>query len=215
MSLLKLKSKFCKLGPDKRLYGLDVPIVGLTGGIATGKSTVSNILLKKGLPVIDADALVKDIYAKESTKALVARVAPTVSGLNGIDFKALRAVFFQEPEVKSELESHIYSHLPVAFIKKFKELGSPEFVVYDVPLLFEKSLENLMDVSVLVYAPKEIQIQRLIRRDKIDENLAQNILSHQWPIEKKKALAEVIIDNSREIGHLDKEVDHFVNSLFL
>ncbi len=215
MSLLKLKSKFCKLGPDQRLYNLNAALIGLTGGIATGKSTVSALLKAKGLPIIDADALVKEIYAKESTKALVSRVAPTVSGLKGIDFKALRSIFFKEPEVKSELENHIYGLLPEAFMTSYKRLGSPDFVIYDVPLLFEKSLDKKMDLSALVYASEKTQIERLMKRDSIDEELAKTILSHQWPIEKKKAHAEVIIDNSREIKSLEQEVERFLQRLFI
>ena len=75
-SLLKLKSKYCKLAPEQRLYDLSIPIVGLTGGIATGKSTVSEILKQQGVALIDADALVKDIYALNETKKLVKKLAP-------------------------------------------------------------------------------------------------------------------------------------------
>lgn len=215
MSLLKLKSKFCKLGPDQRLYALDVPLIGLTGGIATGKSSVSNILNSKSLPIIDADALVKEIYAKESTKTLVASVAPTVSGLNGIDFKALRAIFFKDSKVKSELETHIYGLLPSAFQKAYEDLDSPDFVIYDVPLLFEKGLDKVMDATVLVYAPREQQIERLINRDHIDENLAKTILSNQWPIDKKRDLADLIIDNSNDFKALDEKVESLAQELFL
>lgn len=148
MSLLKLKSKFCKLNPENRLYRLDIPIIGLTGGIATGKSSASSILSKKGAPIIDADALVKDIYAMDETIELLAKLAPQVlKDKKTIDFKLLREIFFNDHSLKGELETHIYSLLPQAFRARLKSLEAPNFVIYDVPLLFEKGLQKSMDLN--------------------------------------------------------------------
>ena len=214
MSLLKLKSEFCKLKPSQRLYGLDIPLIGLTGGIATGKSTASGYLAGKRLPVIDADALVKDIYAQEQTKSLVSQNAPEAISAGQIDFKRLRESFFSHPKLRQKLEEHIYSLLPAAFRIHLAELGKPQFVIYDVPLLFEKNLQEKMDLTLLIYAPKETQIKRLISRDEIDKPLAETIISNQMPIEEKKELGDFIIKNDKSLKQLKQELDIFCDQIF-
>lgn len=214
MSLIKLKAKYCKLDASQRLYGLDIPVVGLTGGIATGKSTVSKSLRAMGIPVIDADSLIKDIYKMDSTIELVSKVAPKAIKENEIDFKTLRAIFFNDESIKSQLEAHLYSLLPQAFKSALGEYTSPEVVIYDVPLLFEKKLDQSLDFNAVVYCPKEQQVARLISRDSIDENLAQRILSNQLPIDEKKRLANYVIDNSKDISNLEVEIRKFSSKIF-
>ncbi|MFL5785739.1 MAG: dephospho-CoA kinase, partial [Bacteriovoracaceae bacterium] len=134
---MKLKTAWNKLPAAKRMHHLTVPIVGLTGGIATGKSTVAKLLIDHGLPVINADLLVKSIYAHAETKEWIRLNYPDSMKGNEIDFKSLRENFFTAPAVKDEIEAYIYARMPDAFNLSYKNLGRPSFVIYDVPLLFE------------------------------------------------------------------------------
>ncbi|MCO4753754.1 MAG: dephospho-CoA kinase [Bacteriovoracaceae bacterium] len=211
MSLLKLKSKYCKLAPEQRLYNLDRPLVGLTGGIATGKSTVSKLFKERGAYIIDADALVKAIYKDNETIDLVKELAPKAISGHKIDFKELRVSFFTDPNIKNKLENHIYKRLPEEFLKEVEKSQPGQLLIYDVPLLFEKAIDSKVDLSILVYAPKEIQIKRMQQRDGVELQLARTILANQMPIDEKKAMSDFILENTSDIKELEREVNSLVS----
>lgn len=211
---MKLKPQWTKLPKEKRLHKLDVPVVGLTGGIATGKSTVANMLIEEGLPVINADHLVKDVYAQEETRAFVRTNYPDVMKGNDIDFRKLREKVFTAPVVKEEIEAFIYARLPDAFAAAYENLGRPEMIVYDVPLLFEKNLDVMVDVKVLVYTPAKIQKARLMGRDGHEESMASTIMASQIDIEEKKEKSDFVIDNSGTLVELAEEVKQFLRQTF-
>ncbi|WP_412470348.1 MULTISPECIES: dephospho-CoA kinase [unclassified Halobacteriovorax] len=211
-SPIKLKKEFITLKKDKRLYQMPCPVVGLTGGISTGKSTVSKILHDKGFPIIDADALVKEVYkTKESIDHLKKYYSRVVEEDNSINFKLLREYFFQDIQIQNDIESLIYRQLPEAFLKAFKDLGSPKVVIYDVPLLYEKNLDSFIDHKAVVYCPRAKQVERLMARDGIEKDLACKILAKQIDIEEKAKLADTVIDNSGkpEDLNLNMFLDHF------
>lgn len=194
--MFELKSNYITKSKENRLYQLDCPVIGLTGGIATGKSTVSSQLSEKGFPVICADKLVKEVYTTQKTITHLNKYYPQVLNNNEIDFKQFRELFFGDKSIQEDVEKLIYSQMPDMFLKTYHQLNDPSIVIYDVPLLFEKGLDNLVDVKVTVYCPKEEQIKRLIKRDSISEELAENIISKQMPIDDKKNASDMIIDNS-------------------
>lgn len=210
---MKLKAEWNKLSPGKRLHGLNVPVIGLTGGIATGKSTVSKMLSDRGLPVINADLLVKDIYARQDTRDFIRNNYPDVIKGSEIDFRLLREKFFTAPVVKEEIEAFIYARMKEAFDNAYKKLGRPSLVVYDVPLLFEKHLESAVDMKVLVYAPAKIQRARLMERDGHEENMARTIMESQMDIEAKKDKSDFVIDNSATLEDLAEEVNQFLRQI--
>jgi len=212
---MKLKNNLVKLSSDKRLYQLEVPVVGLTGGIASGKSTVSQALEAKGLPVINADHLVKSIYSYEETISFISLEFPEAVIKGQIDFKVLRQKVFLNREAKELVERFIYQRLPEAFLSAFNKFKDPECIVYDVPLLFEKGLENLVDINVLVYAPRKIQRTRLMTRDGHLEEMANNILGQQMNIEDKKLKAEFVIDNSQTEEELAENINQFLRQAFI
>ena len=205
--MIRLKKKLISKDSATRLYGLEKPIIALTGGIATGKSTVSKILSDRGLKIIDADQLVKAIYQTDPAKNFIKTHFPEVWETNEIDFKKLRQLFFSNPDVKSKVEQYIYSELPHFFLEETKKIEQQDFFLYDVPLLFEKNLVTKMDASVLVYAPAEIQKQRLMKRDALSEEMALQIMSQQLDIEFKRSKADFIIHNTGSIAQLKKEVE--------
>ena len=136
---MKIKNNFNRLNNESRIYKLNVPVIGLTGGIASGKSTVTAILKEKDLPVIDADQLVKGIYALPETLDFIKKNYPEVIKYGVIQFPLLRQKVFSNSDVKSKIEEFIYQRLPMAFKLAFENLHQPSVVIYDVPLLFEKN----------------------------------------------------------------------------
>lgn len=210
----KLKNNLVKLAADMRLYNIPVPIIGLTGGIGTGKSTVAALLRKHGLHVIDADANVKTVYQKPETVEFIRQNFPAAVPDNQIDFKKLREIVFSNQDARTLVEGHIYSHLPQVFKEAFSLFEKPAVIVYDVPLLFEKQLHLLVDLSVCVYAPREVQIQRLMARDHSSRELAENILSSQLDIEAKKKLSDFVIENTGDLNQLEKNIQDFINNVF-
>jgi len=210
---MKLKSKFNRLQKEQRLYQLEIPLIGLTGGIASGKSTVSAMLKLKGWPVIDADQLVKEIYSRPETFDFIKREFPEVISNGTIQFPLLRQKVFLNHEVKAMVENFIYQALPSTFKAAFNKLHDPQVVIYDVPLLFEKSLEDQFDLTVLVYAPRKVQRARLMNRDGQLEDMANNILNQQMDIEDKKLKAQFIIDNSQTEAELAEEVQQFLRQI--
>ena len=124
---MKIHNKYIRLNQKDRLYNLKIPIIGLTGGIATGKSTVSDYLEGKQHPVVCADQLVKKIYLLHDSIDFVKENAPECIKNNSIDFKVLRKNFFNSPVLKEKIENYIYKQLPLIFMKHIDDqefLGS-------------------------------------------------------------------------------------------
>lgn len=214
MEELKLKSKYIRLINKTRLYELDIPIIGLTGGIATGKSTVASELKRLNIPVIDADGLIKYIYQKEESISFIKHVAPAAITNNSINFSILREQFFNDKELKLKVEEFLYSKLPEAFKFHLEQFINPKFVIYDVPLLFEKNLEKLIDSTILVYAPRDVQMSRLIDRDNSSTELACKILNQQDDIETKRSKASIIIENTEKLSELASKIQVLRQDLF-
>lgn len=209
----KLKNNWITKTPSTRLYSIPVPIVGLTGGIATGKSTVAEFLRKNNIPVIDADQLVKNVYLMNETKKFIQETFPKAVDNGEIVFKKLREIAFSDVSSKKTLEDYIYAHLPDQFSKAYLGFKNPSFIVYDVPLLFEKKLNELVDVTVCVYASRQMQIIRLMARDHIERDLAEKILDNQMDIENKKKLADLVIFNTEGPDELNFKLKQFIEDL--
>lgn len=215
MEDLKLNPKYISLTQNTRLYETQIPIIGLTGGIATGKSSASLELEKLGAKIICADKLIKYIYTKEETLEFIKKNFQSAIINNQVDFKALRSEVFSNPALKKELENYLYSHLPSAFKYHLAQFENPNFIIYDVPLLFENKLETKLDATLLIYAPRETQLKRVIERDNNDENLANKILDSQDSIESKRSKASFIIENTGSLEELTQKIQSLRGSLFL
>lgn len=203
----KLSSKWITKDSSNRLYGIPVPIVGLTGGIATGKTTIAQLFREENIPVIDADKLVKGIYQKKESFDFITLHFLDAIIDNTIHFKTLRELAFKTPENQLKLESFIYAQMPLAFTEAYKSFGPHEFIVYDVPLLFEKGLHTKTDVSVCAYSPRSLQLVRLVKRDNISTDLAEVILTKQMDIEEKKKQSDLFIENTDGLDELKKHFD--------
>lgn len=180
--------------------------IALTGGIATGKSTVCSLLKLHGFLTIDADKIAHQLLDEHST---------TIAQLFGNEYvkegkvlrKELGKIIFTNEENKLKLEAFIHPLIKEVIEKEariFEEQGKPYFI--DIPLFFE-TMHYPIEKSVVVYTPKTLQIQRLMQRDGIDEEEAKLKISNQMDIEEKKALATFVIDNSTTLKNLQKEVE--------
>lgn len=207
-----LKAHWITLTPKTRLHQCPIPIIGLTGGIGSGKSTVSNLLRTMSYDVIDADALVHDIYDDYRSIEFVKGLASDAVVDGEIHFQNLRQVAFSKPNILKQLEDFVYEQLPAHFLEKAKACSN-SFIFYDVPLLFEKELHSQCDASAVVYCTPEQQIQRATSRDHTSSDVIKTIMEKQLPLSQKKQQADLVIDNTSSEEHLKIEVQSFIKQL--
>jgi dephospho-CoA kinase len=211
----QLKQNYIRLSMQERIYQLSIPIVGLTGGIATGKTSAANFFRQQELPVISADKLIKTIYAWPETLEFLKREVPSVLEGYKILFPKLRELFFRESFLRQKLEGFLYTRLPSAFHHELQQYAQPQVVIYDVPLLFEKKLNAGHDQVICVYCNRKEQIERMNNRDGTTGELAQQILSCQWDIDKKREASDWIINNQQDTQVLDSECQKILGELFV
>ena len=217
--LIKLKPEFVKLGPKDRLYECPWPMIGITGGIASGKSTACRFLSDRGLAVVSADHLVKLIYGRPESVAFIKKHFPAAIGENqAIHFPTLRKIAFDHPGNRTLLENFLYPQLGWAFdleFKRLKDRAKYECIVYDVPLLFEKQLQAKLDLSVCVYSTSERQLEQMVKRDNIDHELAKKMIEGQLPLSEKLKLADRVIRNEADLVALELACDEFIRYVAL
>ena len=211
---MKLKKEYERLTSEQRLYQSDVPMIGLTGGIASGKSTVSRLLEAKGLTVVSADQLVKNIYKWPESIQFIKSNFPDCMTNEEINFKRLREKVFQDETTKKLIESFIYQRLPQAFHDELELKSNPQIIIYDVPLLFERGMGKVFDLVLLVYTPRSVQLERLKARDHISTELAEKMLSQQMDIEDKKSKSDFVINNIGIEKELTQETEKFLGQFF-
>lgn len=184
--------------------------IGLTGGIASGKSTVARLLAEKGVPVIDADALARRVVEPGSPAlAEIAARWPSVVEDGRLDRKALAAIVFSDPAERKALEAITHPRIRAEAERRFAEAeaaGAPQ-AVYEAALLFENDLDRELDATILVAAPIEQQIERLRARDGLDRRAAEERLRAQLPLEEKRARATFVVENDADLETLRRRVD--------
>ena len=193
-------------------------LVGLTGGIATGKTTFAAALRALGLPVVDADLLARRVVARgtPALAALAESFGPTVIGPDGaLDRKAMAALVFADPAARRRLEAITHPAIRRAMEAETARLGAAghDLVFYDSPLLYEAGLESAVSLVVVVYAPRQAQLRRLQARDGLSSGEAEARLAAQLPIDGKAARADVVVDNSDEARPLDEAAARLVKDL--
>ncbi len=181
-------------------------ITGLTGGIASGKSTVTKFFSDAGAHVIDADKIAREVV-KPGTPgydAILNYFGRTILLSNGeIDRKHLGEIIFNDPHKKARLDAIVHPLVMERTTEIVAEIAAqaPDAVVImDIPLLLETGMQNDFADVIVVYVPEHIQLERLINRDGIDEQAAMARIRSQMPIEKKRKLATVVIDNSHSLS---------------
>lgn len=168
-------------------------VIGITGGIASGKSTVSNYLRSCHYEVIDCDLLTRKAY-DDCFESIQNAFSECIE--NGtVNRQKLAAIVFQNPQKKQELEAIIHPYCRKQMIQAIKN-KQEGLLFLDIPLLFEAKMEDLCDEIWLVYVNQATQLQRLCARNHFSEKEAQTRIAAQMPLDKKVALADFILDNN-------------------
>jgi len=195
-----------------------VLLVGLTGNIGSGKSTVAQLFSERGATIIDADVLSRRAVevGTPAFRAIVERWGTSVLAADGaIDRGALRRVVFSDSQQLEHLNKIVHpavERMRVALVEQARQRGD-RVVVCDIPLLFEKKMTGKFDRIVLVDAPRPVRLERLVRERGLRETEAMDMIVAQMPAELKRARADFIIDNDDTLAALDRQVAEVWSSL--
>jgi len=186
--------------------------VGLTGNIASGKSTVARVWQRLGARVIDADVLARRAVAPGS--AAVRRIAEefgpgVLDESGGLDRAAMRGVVFRDPAARAKLESIVHPEVGRLRAEEEARLEAEgeSIVVHDIPLLFEAGLDPEFDAIVLVDAPEQVRLERLVRDRGLDEDEARRMIDAQMPASEKRRRADYVIENEGTLDALEREAE--------
>lgn len=190
-------------------------IIGITGGIASGKSYVCSVLVEYGYKIIDSDAIYKELSA---TNMPIYNAIKEGFGLDylcadkSLNKKKLGLLIFNNEEAKLKLNSITHPLILKEMKRQIAECND-ELVFVDIPLLFEVKLEYLCDKIVCVYLDKNEQIKRLMKRDGIDENYAIAKIHSQMALEEKKKMADYVIDSSISFEDVKRQINELIIKL--
>ncbi len=197
-------------------------LIGITGAIATGKSTASNIIKKMGYPIVDADLIARQVVepGQACLRELVKEFGESILNGNGsLDRKALGAIIFNDIKARQKLNLIIHPFIFEKIKVSIEESSKKNtFIFLDIPLLFEEypmleKYQIFLDEIWLVYTDLDTQIQRLTKRDGISVEDAQKKIASQISIEDKKDKANYILDNTKDRCYLEKQIQELLDRL--
>jgi len=177
--------------------------IGLTGGIASGKSSVGIFLKEiKGLPILDADVLSREVLAPNTmfSKTIIERYKNQITTGNKeiINRKSLAKIIFSNKEERIWIENLLHPIIYKNLLKEIENYKKSPTVILIIPLLFEANFTSICNEIWMVNCTEEQQYERLMKRDGLTKKEAKKRIKAQWPLEKKRRLADVIIDNSKD-----------------
>ena len=186
-------------------------LLGLTGGIASGKSTVAAILRRLGAAIINADELSREVVqpGQDAWKEIITTFGPDiVQGDETLDRRKLRKIVFDNPEARKKLEAIIHPRVRALAERRISELATAgnSIIVYEVPLLFEGQIHLWLRPVILVACEIETQKNRLVERDHLTEIEAQQHVDAQMSLEEKRQLADYVIEIDGNLKDLEKQV---------
>lgn len=186
--------------------------IALSGSIATGKSTVASLLALNGMRVIDADSISHEILDTSYLWVKETFGDQYVSNTK-VDRAKLGSLVFSDLEQKKILEEYLHPKIREEIFIRSEKQDSFKFpYLIDIPLFFENNAYNIKK-SVVVYTPKEIQLERFMKRNGYSKEESLKRIASQLPIDEKKKLATWVIDNSKDLKHLQNEVELFVEKI--
>ncbi|BBN94207.1 dephospho-CoA kinase [Deinococcus grandis] len=188
--------------------------IGLTGSIGAGKSTVAQLLRARGLTVLDADEQARLVTQDPETLTLIEARFPGVVVGGRLDRAALSARVFGQPEALAALNAIVHPRVRERMAALEAQAGS-RVVVQDVPLLFEGGLDAQMDAVIVVDAPLPLRVGRVMARSGLTEAEVLARDARQLPADQKRARATVVIDNDRDLPHLEAQLDRALRQLGL
>jgi dephospho-CoA kinase len=188
--------------------------IGLTGGIATGKTTVADIFSSLGVEIIDTDEIAKDVVkpGKPALQLIIDSFGEDIIEKKSkkLDRKKLRKLIFENNEYKKNLESILHPIIRQKTLDRILKIKS-KYVIIVVPLLIETGFIEIVDYVIVVDCPKEIQLKRLLERDQISKKDGENIIKNQINREDRLKKADTVIDTSKDI----KSIINQVNKIYL
>lgn len=193
-------------------------LVGLTGNIASGKSTVAQLLSERGATIIDADVLARRAVERGTAAfdAIVTRWGTQILAPDGhLDRAALRRAVFSNPKELEALNDIVHpevERLRGLRVDEARKRGD-RVVICDIPLLFEKKMVERFDRIILVDAPRPLRLERLVEDRGLRETEAMDMIAAQMPAELKRARADFVIDNISTLTHLEQRVDEVWSAL--
>jgi len=192
-------------------------ILGLTGGIGSGKSTVSKIFLSMGIKVFDADLIAKDILETEQVKEEIKeKLGKKFINLksNSVDKELLKKEVFNNSKKLNILNGIVHPRVVDIYIKKYLEFkNKEEIVIFDVPLLFEVNLERYCDKVIVVDIDLKVQIERIKNRDNIDVALINKIIAAQMSREERNMKADILIENNGSLEELKQKIEKIIKDI--
>ena len=188
-------------------------VIGITGSIAVGKSTVTQYLKTHGYCVLDADEISHQALEKESHCYLkIVECFDCLDDNENISRQKLGQIVFHDPQQKALLESIIHPYVQEMLKKGIEQCQEP-LVFLDVPLLYETHMDTMCDDVMVVYVDEKTQLKRLMKRNQIDEKQARLLMSQQISIEKKKEMGDYIIDNRQNFEDLYVQIERVLEVL--
>ncbi len=186
--------------------------VALTGGLATGKSYVRGRIASRGVPTIDADAVVHELFApgSETTRDIVGRFGPDmVAGDGAVDRRALGALVFHDAEARRALEAIVHPRVYDRIVRwmSAQAVRGARWALAEIPLLFETGHEGDFDRVIVAACSPEEQLRRVAARDGLPDSAARARIAAQWPIAEKARRATDLIDTSSSLADSDRQVD--------
>jgi dephospho-CoA kinase len=186
--------------------------IALTGGIATGKSTVASLMGLNGMRIIDADTISHEIL-DASSEWVRETFGEEYVNAQKVDRKKLGMLIFSDPHAKKILEDFLHPKIKAEIEKRSEAQDKFKFpYLIDIPLFFEKGSYPIKE-SVVVYTPKEIQLERFMKRNGYSREESLRRIESQMDIEEKKKRATWVIDNSKDLKHLQCECENFVETI--
>ena len=191
-------------------------VLGITGGIATGKSSVVQHFIDLGFPVVDADIIARHLLDQneQAYNEVVKVFGSEILQENGeINRQALGALVFNHPDKLKQLDELMAPFLQESILAAIKQASqNQKLVIVDVPLMYEKGYDEWMDQVAVVYCTPNQQLKRLMKRNQLTEKEAKQRIDSQLPIEMKKLLAEVVFDNSNDLTQTIQQVDTWLSN---
>lgn len=192
-------------------------IIGLTGGIASGKSTVSNMFKERGFSIVDADIAARVVVepGKDAYKQIVQYFGEDILLQDGqINRSKLGRIIFHNEEKRQKLNSIVHPAVRKQ-MEEWKEEAlqkGKNTIIYDIPLLYESNLVHLVEKTIVVYVKPHVQLSRLMARNQLSKEEANARIQSQIPLDEKVKLADAVIDNNGSRDDTEKQVEEIIQS---